>query len=400
MKKTLLLILSALLLVMCLVACGDTADTPSGDETPETTKKPTTSNKFEPEIIPADKIDARQAAVDYMYEMSSIEWTPAEDIDSASVQPTLFYKAGVKYTGMMYVTGSQTRTDADGFRAQLDENGVYTGPANPKEGFGNHCSSSISLSYARVSSKAKFNHTTKMMPNANAGMKALGNYLYDEKDATTDLIFAKNRDLDVFSEGYALLEKGDAILYCDGKTGHTRMIIENHVEKNAQDKIDIKKSYVVTIEQTSSFDETRTDRVVTTWYVEHKYTYAQLIETRYIPLTFEGFENYDNATGDNTFSVKSANTAKNITSGKLKGIVRSDYVEINSVTCEVFDKSGNVVVSQNLVNNGNDMTAFQFQNADADEGFTTLAAGEYVYTITANTGFGNVKVHELKFTVE
>lgn len=402
MKKTLLIILSALLLMMSLVACGNTTDDPSTDNNKETDKAPAASGKFEPEIISKDKIDPRQKVVDSMIEMSEVEWIPMQDLDFSTVLDTLYYKSGVKYTGMIYVTGArENHVDAEGFKPYLNEKGEYTGPTTPTTAIGNHCSSSIRISYNTFSNKATFATTVQMMPGVDGGMEALGNYVYSASDKTTEMIFANNRgDTQLFAEGYALLQKGDAILFCDGKTGHTRIVIENTVAKDSAGKIDLKNSYVITIEQTSSFDTERRD-VNTTWFVNHKYTYADLIGTKYIPLTFKGFKDFDGVTEDNTFSVKSVNNKTNLTSGKLKGIVTSSYLEIDSVLCEVLDSEGKVVVSQKLDNiNNAEKTKFQFKNAEADEGFTKLKAGDYVYQITANTAFGSAKVHQKNITIE
>ncbi|MBR5314927.1 MAG: hypothetical protein IKU45_05910 [Clostridia bacterium] len=398
MKKFLSLLL-VLLMVVSLVACGsekEPAKTPEKTDTPE---------KFTPETIPAEKVNPRDVVVDYMYEMANIKWTPAEDIDSTQVHSSLYYKKGETYYGIMYVTGSRTLTDADEFREQLDENGVYTGPANAQSGFGNHCSSAIRLAYDQVSTSVKFGYTGEMIPMKNKGMLPLGNYKHENAYQTSYGIFDANPDKNVFIEGYALLQKGDAILTCwpkandpnSAETGHARMILSVDIVKTAAGKINPHKSTVTTIEQTSSFDKQAKDGINTTWYVEHVYTFNDLLEDKYIPLTIEAF----NETPETTeFSVKSVNTAKNVTSGHLRGVIRSTYLPIKSVTAEVLDANGDVVVSQTIKNPPQDPTVFQFNNAKADEGFTTLEAGSYQYTITVNTTYGSAKVHQIDFTVE
>lgn len=400
MKKFLSLLL-VLLMVVSLVACG-------GEKEPVKNNGDKTENEdkgFTPETIPADKVNPRDLVVDYMYEMANIEWTPSVDIDSTQVHTTLYYKKGVKYHGIMYVTGSRTLTDADEFREHLDENGTYIGPPDAATGYGNHCSSAIRLAYNRVSKDVKFGYTGEMIPGKNKGMLPLGNYKHEGVYHTSYGIFDANPNKDVFIEGYSLLQKGDAILTCWPKandpnvaeTGHARMIISVDIVKTPAGKINPHKSTVLTIEQTSSFDKQAKEGINTTWYVEHTYTFNELLEDKYIPLTIAAFSEEPQTT---EFTAKSVNNAKNITSGHLRGIIRSSYLNILSVTAEVSDADGKVVVSQTIKNAPQDPMVFQFNNAKADEGFTTLKAGDYKYTIIVNTAYGSAKVHQIDFTVE
>ena len=403
MKKFLSLLL-VLLMVFSLAACGGSSEKPKTDDDKNKTDA---SDKFEPETISADKIDPRQVVVDYMYEMANIEWTPSEDIDSTQVHSSLYYTKGVKYHGIMYVTGSRTMTDADEFRAQLNEKGEYIGPPNASKGYGNHCSSALRLAYDLVSEKVDFGYTGEMAPNMNKGMIALGNYKYKDSYKTSYGIFADNPNTDVFVEGYTLLQKGDAILTSwpnpngndpsIAQTGHARMIVENHIAKNGAGKVNPHKSYVITIEQTSSFDKQAKEGINTTWYVEHKYTYSDLINTKYIPLTIEAFEAEKE---DTTFTTKSLNTEKNFTDGTFKGIVRSSFLPILSVTAEVTDKDGKVVATQVIKNTNKDnKLTFQFKNEEMNDEFKNLAAGSYTYTITANTAYASAKVYKLDLTI-
>lgn len=405
MKKALLLFALCLVLVVSLAACGGNK---TGTETPSTDEGKTNqpSGEFKPETIPASKINPRDIVVDYMYEMANIEWTPSEDIDSTAIIDTLYYHKGTKYKGIMYVTGSRTMTDADEFRAQLNEKGEYIGPPNKDKGFGNHCSSAIRLAYDRVSSEVKFDYTGEMVPHMNQGMLPVGNYEYESAHKTTYGIYDVNPNKEVFYDAFALLQKGDAILTCwpkandpdHAETGHARMVISVEISRNAAGKINPHKSKVICIEQTSSFDKLAEQGVNTTWFVEHEYTFSKLVETKYIPLTIAAFEEKGQ---DTEFSVKSANTPKNITSGNLKGIVRSTYLPINSVTSQVLDANGQVVATQTFKNVApTDPLVFQFQNAKADEAFTTLAKGTYTYEIIAHTTYGSAKAHQFTFTVE
>ena len=83
----------------------------------------------------------RQAAIDYMREMSQIKWTASEDIDLTVIKNTLFYKKGETYYGVIYNTNEGV--DGETFASYIDENGFFRGPVAKKECPGNHCTSTI-----------------------------------------------------------------------------------------------------------------------------------------------------------------------------------------------------------------------------------------------------------------
>lgn len=393
MKKVLFMLLLVCMILTALSACGN-SDVPPVDDPQDTSKTP-----FTPEIIPAEKFNPRQVVIDYMYKMSKVEWIPKTNIDfTETISGNLHYDKGVKYTGIMYVTGKHLMTDYDEFMEQLDEKGVYIGPTDQPSAYGNHCSSALRLSYDQIVNTLGFTSTVTMVPSQKRGTIPVGDYVFDDSDKTTDSIVQKNSKEKMF-ECYALLQPGDSILTCWGPTGHSRMVLEVKVEKTGAGKINPSKSTVTTIEQTSSFDSTRKD-VKTTWYVEHVYSFTQLFSTNYIPLTIEEL---NKEAKDTEFSVKNINTAKNVTSGKLQGVIRSSFLLIQSVTVDYIDSNGNVVATGTYKNPANlsaEKITFQFNDVKAPEGVTSLPAGNYTYNITANTIYGSAKVAVVDFTVE
>ncbi len=409
MKKFIALLLLVCMALTALTACGGNktpnADTPNKDS--EESKNsandtPSSSNKeFEPETIPASNIDPRKLVIDYMYKMASVEWTPQKDIDFTygenHITDHLIYNKGVKYTGIMYVTGNRCMSDYDDFVKQLNEKGEYIGPVERKSAWGNHCSSAIRAAYDQVETGLTFASTPNMVPSIKKGTIPVGNYEVKSSFTTTDEIIEINNVL-TMSEAYAQLQPGDCILTCWGPTGHARMILEVKIEKSAAGKINTSRSGVVCIEQTSSFDASRKDGVKTNWYVEHFYSFNDLYEAKYVPLTIKTLQGIEKK--DTTFTTKSLNTADNMTSGRLKGIVRSSFLKINSVTVEVLDKSGNAVVSEVIKNTNTDPLAFQFNNQKAPEAMSTLAVGDYTYVVTANTTYGSAKVAMVEFSVK
>ncbi len=404
MKKIIALLLLVCMMLTALTACGgnETPNTDNPNNNSEESKGPTSNNdkKFEPETIPASNIDPRKVVIDYMYKMANLEWTPTQDIDFTSgenyITDHLIYNKGVKYSGIMYVTGNHCLSNYDAFAKQLNENNEYIGPIEKKTAWGNHCSSAIRVSYDQVEEGLKFGSTPGMVPSKKMGTLIVGDYKVEDSFTTTDEIIELNNIL-VMSEAYAQLQPGDCILTCWGPTGHARMVLEVKLEKSAAGKINTSRSGVVCIEQTSSFDKQRKDDVKTTWYVEHFYSFSELYEAKYVPLTIKTLQNIEKK--DTTFTTKSLNTADNITSGRLKGIVRSSFLEIESATIEIIDKNGNVIVTDTIVNTNKDRLAFQFNNQKGPDELTTLAAGDYTYLVTANTTYGSAKVAMVDFSV-
>ncbi len=227
----------------------------------------------------------RKEAVAYMHEMSEIKWTPSEDIDLTSIIKTLYYKKGETYYGVIYNTNKGV--DGETFSTQL-EDGVYKGPITREKAFGNHCTSAILITWRRLGDKTTAGWTANMMPQCNTGILPIGDYIIEDDDKTTIAMVERTEPEDLF-EAYALMEAGDAILYCFGPTGHARMICENHVIRDADGSINPEESYIISIEQTSSFDKTRTDRN-TTWYVDHKYTYEMIRKGNFVPITVPLFQ--------------------------------------------------------------------------------------------------------------
>lgn len=393
MKKQLICLLLALTMLMSLAACGK-KDTTNDDNNQNEDNK-----GFQAEVIKADQIKPRDVVVDYMYKMANIKWTPKEKIDfSKEIIPTLIYEPGQEYYGVMYVTGAACAKNYEEFMSKLDENGVYIGPTDRTNAWGNHCSSALIVSYDLISNDISFTSTVTMFPTRNKGTIPVGDYVIGENDTMTKEVIAKN-DLTTMCEAYALLQKGDAILNNWDTTGHTRMIISVDVKKTSGGKINPGASSVTTIEQTSSFDKTdKANGRNTTWFVEHVYTFRDLYNSNYIPLTIAALDTKD--AQDTEFTTKSIDKGDTITSGKLKGIVRSSYAPISSVTVELADADGKLIATETYKRKGSDTKVFQFSNVDAPKEFTTLTKGDYVYTVIANTVYGSAKIYQLEFSVE
>lgn len=226
----------------------------------------------------------RKEATDYMWKMSQLKWSPSEDLDLTRINKKLFYKKGETYYGIIYNT--TTWANLEQFKEHLDENNVYIGTTDDQKIPGNHCTSSILLSWKHIGDQTTAGWSKNMLPTCGTGIYAVGDYVFDKEDDVTKKITAKN-SAEVMYENYAKLQPADAVLTVWEKTGHARMIHEMNVVRDENGKVDPEKSYISTVEQTWSFDTEAT--VNTTWYIHRHYTFATLYEKDYIPITVKSF---------------------------------------------------------------------------------------------------------------
>ena len=200
---------------------------------------------------------------------------------------------------------------------------------------------------------------------------------------------------------YSLLQKGD-IIYRGPMSPHLRLVVENHVEKKSDGSVNPRKSYIITVEQTSSIDETRKDGVTTTWWVNHKYTYEDLFTTTYLPVTVKEYE----TPNEEKFYV---GLTKEITAGDLADEFIAGSVETNSVLryvyFEIFDQSGKVVSSyarHNMHDYDTNTLGASSQKVDlrtaAATLFKDLPAGEYTFKLTVGIPIGEAVLAEVGFT--
>ncbi len=227
----------------------------------------------------------REKAVAYMTAMSAVKWTPEEDVDLSCITKKLYYHKGETYYGIIYNTNEGE--DLESFESYLHD-GVYKGPYTKSEIPGNHCTSSILITWRKLGDKVSATYTANMMPQSKTGVLPIGNYDWREDDTTT-IQMVDRTDADTMYECYALLQPADAVLYCFGASGHARMVKEVHVVRGEDGKINPEESYIITIEQTSSFDKQRED-IKTTWYIDHKYSFASLYEKKYVTITVPIFQ--------------------------------------------------------------------------------------------------------------
>lgn len=402
-----------MILALVVLASCQSADTPDkgndGDTeiTTDNTGKETEAPAESPFKIPEQNM--RDWVVDYMFKMSEVKWTPAQtmdltkDDDGDLVGKTLLFEKNTIYHGLPYINLT-TDTDYEDFIGsdKLTWNEakgcyVYDCPANRKnnDALGNDCSSAILLAYRRFDTAITAYDTGTCFPLGNkTGIYALGDMVVGANDKTTDVI-VQNTEEQTHYEALALLQKGDTVIWRT-TAGHTRMVVEVNVVRNATGKINGARSTVKTIEQTNTIDAQRTDGVKTNWYVNHVYTFTQLREKNYIPITCKALSE---ERVEPKFTVEGANTKKTIASAKsLLGTIKGNY-PILAAEVYIKDESGNTLYTERIkphiskIAPTTSLKSFKF-----DFDMSTLAAGNYTYEVVVESVCGTGVVYSVEFT--
>lgn len=390
MKKTLTTILCLLLIAvlsLTLFACG------SKEEKPQLEKKapvsqfkakgewPTINDPLSWEDINSYPIktstmaidDARQLCVDFFRYSKTACWIPDENFThwhNSEMTNEFTQEAGKIYGGVPYIpvaSGNIYRLMdfMDEEKGVVDISEITI---NPKL-YGNQCSIGSYWGWARViNSPVDYSWTEGMVQSQ--GFLRVGPYTYDENAVSwsdayrTTAVTEQNGEQTMF-ESYALLKKGDGIVYFT-TAGHVVMIAEDAVVvRNADGTINGGSSYVKVIDQTPTWLENTNaagDKYLYEKNVDAKWDFNTLLE-RYVPFTYAEWtgenpieqtevlmaigtatkiEGKITENAERKFETGSA-VPKTLSSADLfKTTIASNY-GISDVYCTVYDEVGNEV---------------------------------------------------------
>lgn len=220
----------------------------------------------------------REIAVNYMFEMSQLSWTPSEDIQYYSKESSKVFKAGKTYKGLPY-TMEAGRTSAledplEMFKDNLIDS-VYYGPSKYNTYLGSDCSSSVDASWRKAGVTTGAIYTGAMIPGENKKISSVGSYDYSDRSNMSKSICISNGKQKMFS-CYELLLPGDALVKRvndgSGYSGHVRLV----------KSVDAENKKVTVIEQCGYGIDNQT---ITTWRVNREYTFDSLFTYYYIPIT-------------------------------------------------------------------------------------------------------------------
>ncbi len=315
------------------------------EEKPVTVPDPLTWEKIN--AIPVASADMtvdelRQICVDYFRLQLTYQWTPSESFryEIEAYDRMVDMKKGTVYVGSPY----------DGGRGNLykimnyydPETGVLTTSKNGEyttDLISNHCTSASHWGWSRVSNTIRFG-LTGTVTEANGAIK-LGPYEYPnegKEHKSTREVCAANGEQVMF-ESYAKLKLADGVVNSNG-AGHVMMVSEKaHVEYLEDGSIDGKKSYVLFMEQVSSWKnkEYNGQSFPQQGNVDEKYTFNKLFKSAYLPFTIKeliGEDPVEKGEANIDYAEPTA-TADALRQAKIT----SNY-EISDITVRVLDPDG------------------------------------------------------------
>jgi hypothetical protein len=307
--------------------------------------------------------------------------------DARPYTKTLIYRPGTTYIGMPYVSNHD---GIELFRNHLDGDKVYTGPTTYARCLGASCAPAIKVAYRTVSPTVAFTGTPNILPHARKGIVAVGDYRWQvdtPANATLTKDIIQNSSTNAILEAYALLQPADTVATRTGSGstifGHARLVASRPVVvRGADGKIDPRESYLHTIEQSGSFNKEADCN--TTWRVNKKYTFADLIGKYYVPLTLEEFKTGKLAPAEITvtgLTPVQAVTADN----RLQGLVTSNFV-INEVEATIRRADGRVA---SQIRYSPQSKSSELGQIPFDKDVTKLAPGDYRFVLTIKIGYGD-----------
>lgn len=400
--------------------------------------------KANPESVTAEPADSgaavlqarRDAAESYMRKMATFVWRAEEDIfytrtnnvltdeDFANYTGSdyIYLKKGRLYRGIPYSYAGTSALNFYDYASAPDAAGISTvsglhwralnGDAKIGACVGNDCSSSIQLAWDSIGSDI-------MQANTKAMTKLYG-YLPVGEYQSVDGQYADTRSLcsqngtDVMHKAYTGLQKADAVVKREPSWGHTMMVVENHVIRKADGSIDGQQSYVTVLHQTSSyvkketkeFDPQYNEDVYTIYGVDDKYTYDDLFDQGYLPVTCDVF--VDPAPVKEVYVKDSEKEHSYETI--LNGMVVSNRF-LSAVTVTITDQSGKTVMEGTcyaLRQIGNNIFSIELDRFLTDmpeqmRGYVNpeeLAPGEYHCTHVVRDAHGELyTMRDFDFTV-
>ena len=366
-----MLLLCGLLATALLAGCGN-------QNAPANTPVETTPENSAESVIQ----QRRDMAEQYMREMASYMWRSDKDIfytrdakvltdrDLESYTGTVLkIKAGRLYRGIPYsYTGASAWNFYD-FGSEPDEQGIHTisgvhwrnlnGTASIGAIMGNDCSSSIQQSWDYAGSGIQSANTSYM--TTSFGYLRVGDYKSSDLENAMTANTCKSNGIGVMSAAYSQLLKADAVVKREATYGHTMMIVENHTVKNDSGAIDPEQSYVTVLHQTTAYmsketcvyDETYGEDVYIIYGIDDKYTYQQLFDQGYLPVTCDIFVNPAPAEETYVQDSETEHTFNNI----LRGRFISNRM-LGAVTITITDENGQVVMEGTCYENRQNKQTF------------------------------------------
>ena len=371
-----------------------------------------------PKPLPENQQALRDKVVDAMYAMATVEWTTTQDLyhDCHCLLAVCHgaYKKGQLHIGIPY---NHYSTTLSRFMACFDENNLgkdwlYDMPSI--EGFdtyfGNDCSGAVQAAWWTVSTTTDVRYCENMQPiRSRFGCIPVGEWpdeieVLEGEDSKEVLIDAA--DINVWYEAFAQVRHGDAYVHIGKEGNHTRMAQEDAVVvRDENGFVDGDYSYIITVEQGAP---AVMDPYFCSWRYDYKYTFKNLIQGGYFPVTC-----IELVTGETEPVDCKLVGGMEGRGGMTVGEIQSNY-NIETVTLQIKDSQGAVAFEHTLNPNasyrsdwgGTDMgirniaVNFELVKFATPLSYADFELGEsYTYTVSALLAPGDViTVAEGNFT--
>lgn len=363
-----------LLIVLLFVGCGDSAlqtqtqtDTQTQTQAQNaTTSGGTGSNNTIPTVavphrftydqlkaLPVanasmSETELRQLCVDYFRLAQTFEWTPEKafnftvelyDKTTSFQQNRLF--AGFIYdhhgNANLYMLDEYYNTET----GVLSLNGINSQALASI--LTNHCTSGSTWGWARVCNEQTWVLNREMI--AYHGCIPVGEYRYDTSKKEWSTAYSTNTVCNengeqVMYRSYAALKPADGVNQCPDDSGHVMMVVESKAVTKPDGSIDGKESYVVIIDQSSSWEkyvypDNSTAQIQGD--VDRKFSYEVLFKGGYLPFTLAelcGKAPVEAATATTDLEGSTVSVAK-----LAEGTLNADY-NLAVVSITLTDKNG------------------------------------------------------------
>ena len=364
-------------------------------------------------VLTKESLELREIARAETYKMGTVKWTVPVIVNymhpTASNMSAIFIP-GTVYTGIPYTANFG---DLSRFMYCFDEDGdlkdfakeITIGYDGMDKYMGCDCSGGVYWGWAKVSPTTQWWVTNQMFPALGLGTVPVGEY----EGATTmqdTMEITKANDPQTLAEAYAQLHMSDAITTFYNNPddpsdhfNHTRLVVEHPVVMRKPDgTIDMNASYVITHEQGKK-------EFNSSWRMYGKYTFQELWDTHYIPLTCQEF--IDGKAPQLEVTIDNDGVGK---AYMATGVITSNYRLVSS-NITITDDAGVVVYDQTIFANirrYSDVGTIEPSRMHITEqdiaahaaflGEMELETGKtYTYTLTAHTAAGDAVVKTFNF---
>jgi len=346
--------------------------------------------------------DYRQIVKQSMLDQSNITWTPRETFkiewkNKERFKINLTYEKGVVYHGICY---TENQGSLDEFE-QFVEDGVFDFNSNYyEECIGNHCSASMNKAFQLLIDlpfdgllKPSSVRGTKITFAGNLKKPTAFGDQYDSFD-----VFDLNPKREIM-EAYALVDTGDIVHYTNKKkSGHTRMVSKkSDVVRFDNGEIDPDNSHVYCIEQTNAWDKTEcANGKNTTWWIDHKYSFAKLYETHFMPTTLTIYTSGE--VSKDAYVIYSGNNSSSTVSEGLNGNITSNF-PLTYVNATVRNTDNKIVRRSHVYKLGSRYSV-DLEELNEKLMFDSLEKGCYTITIRAGIARGGVDFEKFDFEIK